>query len=807
MDNRSSGSLVASSNIRPLKVGFLVHQDTATPGEIAQIVRFASGCWGGAFHAIFPTDGRKVPGHWWTLLKLLDPDVIYSLTPLDDAFVQELRREICPARLIQIDARERERLGPGHLIRDHDIGAASAYGVPAAVWRRRDVVQPPRFANVRDHWRPDLSPDQLFVVMNFGSFPGLVASDAAFNELPTTRFDLDGVEVAELLRLDASPGRLLTPLDIAASETPRVMWLPHHPWSEDCHVVIGDHLFDLLYLASRRLMAPAGHGRSTVWLPTSLAEAAVAEEVARWLTRAYWPSGGQAIATVLSYSLDEGHLEAIRANIARLTHWPVRRQLLAAPDLPFPADPRNQLRPADSAAQHVAVTDGKVLLSYRTPEFLHGPTAGRVALDATIQFRPDRYAHTNVRPHWRLPRRLDLARLFFPFEGARVTSTGLPSVQVSPTETNVWVSIPTDRAAIWGCIQRRASAERRREMPHAEPRFSDFHTSKAGLQLQGILRILGGIYSARGLFEDYYWHRVFLTLAGVERDAVAQRTSRAERLLVDFFRENREPISPDGGRLVELAGHFGRRFVTRRERPGAVTMRKLQSWFGQWRSEAIRAGGSAAEWWRHHNSFDEWRRSELNNLLEAGVMEQGCTVTCSDCGSPNWYPANRLGPMLTCPGCSFQTPLPAEPEWSFRVNELLANALDREGALAMLLALVELEHFGSDMFLFLPPQDVFERQARAAFTDVDIAFIRSGKFGIAEVKSSPRSFDVDDLERIAAVAEDWRPDTLLLAAPGTEWPAEIRTEFERLEARLGPSGVAVKPWLLSWEYPKGVLEL
>src|SRR5919108_2040111 len=428
MDNQSSSLLVASSNIRPLRVGFLLHQETATPGEIAQIVRYASGCWGGAFHAIFPTNGREVPSHWWTLLKLLDPDVVYSLTPLDEAFVQELGREVCPARLVQIDAREREWLGPGHLIRDHDIGAASAYGVPAAVWRKRDVVQPPRFANVRDHWRPELSPEQLFVVMNFGSFPGTVASDAAFNELPTTRFDLDGVDVAELLRLDASPGRLLTPLDIAASEAPRVMWLPHHPWSGDCHVVIGDSLFDLLYLATRRLMAPGGHGRSTVWLPTALAEGAIVAEVARWLTRAYWPSGGQSIATVLSYSIDEGRLEAVRANISRLTRWPARMQCLAAPELPFPAEPRNQLRPPDSEPQHVAVTDGKVLLSYRTPDFLHRPNAGRVALDATIQFRPERYAHTNVRPHWRLPRRLDLVSLFFRSEGARVTSTGLPSV-------------------------------------------------------------------------------------------------------------------------------------------------------------------------------------------------------------------------------------------------------------------------------------------------------------------------------------------------------------------------------------------
>src|SRR6266542_1265514 len=143
MDNQSRESLVASCTVRPLRVAFLVHQDTGTPSEIAQIVRYGSSCWGGAFHGIFPTDGRQVPGHWWTLLKLLDPDLVYSVTPVEEAFVELLAREACPARLIQIDARERERLGPAHLISDHDIGAASAYGVPAALLDRREVLRSP----------------------------------------------------------------------------------------------------------------------------------------------------------------------------------------------------------------------------------------------------------------------------------------------------------------------------------------------------------------------------------------------------------------------------------------------------------------------------------------------------------------------------------------------------------------------------------------------------------------------------------------------------------------------------------------
>jgi hypothetical protein len=50
-------------------------------------------------------------------------------------------------------------------------------------------------------------------------------------------------------------------------------------------------------------------------------------------------------------------------------------------------------------------------------------------------------------------------------------------------------------------------------------------------------------------------------------------------------------------------------------------------------------------------------------------------------------------------------------------------------------------------------------------------------------------------------------DIVLLAAPETSWPAHFRAEFERLAARLAAHRIAVKPWLLSWEYPKVVPEL
>ena len=85
--------------------------------------------------------------------------------------------------------------------------------------------------------------------------------------------------------------------------------------------------------------------------------------------------------------------------------------------------------------------------------------------------------------------------------------------------------------------------------------------------------------------------------------------------------------------------------------------------------------------------------------------------------------------------------------------------------------------------------------------------------------ASPRNHH--NLQR--EVARFWRPLRILggaqhrrqipfqldlqFAAPETSWPAHFRAEFERLAARLAAHRIAVKPWLLSWEYPKVIPEL
>jgi len=65
---------------------------------------------------------------------------------------------------------------------------------------------------------------------------------------------------------------------------------------------------------------------------------------------------------------------------------------------------------------------------------LAGMTGGWM-VEAELEFHPSRFAHTNARPNWRLPKRPGLSGKFFePNSGrsSRITHLDLPAVEVSP---------------------------------------------------------------------------------------------------------------------------------------------------------------------------------------------------------------------------------------------------------------------------------------------------------------------------------------------------------------------------------------
>ena len=158
-----------------------------------------------------------------------------------------------------------------------------------------------------------------------------------------------------------------------------------------------------------------------------------------------------------------------------------------------------------------------------------------------------------------------------------------------------------------------------------------------------------------------------------------------------------------------------------------------------------------------------------------------------------------LNSGMRCNGCLFHFTLPPNPSWSFRLNDLVQIALRKYGTLAVLHTLYELQRDSfSEMFLYLPCQDIFKDVRNTPFTDLDIVVINKGKFIIGEVKSNPGGFEHSNFEKLKEVAIELLPNEILLAAPGNKWPDSVLTEIKNLTDELKQVDVTVSPWLLQW---------
>jgi hypothetical protein len=228
------------------------------------------------------------------------------------------------------------------------------------------------------------------------------------------------------------------------------------------------------------------------------------------------------------------------------------------------------------------------------------------------------------------------------------------------------------------------------------------------------------------------------------------------------------------------------------------TLEALKQRFGNFRSDAIK-NGSDANYWNAYTFFDAHIRSEFDELVQRGVLQQGAEVRCLNCGSFYWYEVERLQPRVSCLGCRASIALPTETEWSYRLNDLVANALRATGTLAVVQALYSLLHdTRGNMFLFLPCQEFAETFEGESRLELDLLALVKDRFIIGEVKSSPSGFGAEGLDRAVAIAEELGPDELVLAAPGEHWPPDVLTSIDDAKLKLATSGVTMRVLKMQW---------
>ena len=159
---------------------------------------------------------------------------------------------------------------------------------------------------------------------------------------------------------------------------------------------------------------------------------------------------------------------------------------------------------------------------------------------------------------------------------------------------------------------------------------------------------------------------------------------------------------------------------------------------------------------------------DLSELTRDGVLLQGVALRCPNCMSSYWYSIEEMHRSIICRGCHIPFPLPAETRWSYQLNDLIKAGVGDQGLLPVLRTLARLFEGARDCFFFTPSVEFLtytDDDRLKVKQELDLAWIRDGAFGIAEIKTTS-NFKKSDCDRLIALASQVRPDVILIAAPG-----------------------------------------
>ena len=757
--------LTLSARTRPTRVAFLVDTADSSLPYLDKVFGYSVGYWGGRFHGVFPVTEGKVLDAWWPALQHLDPDIVVTNTDLLPACLDRIERSILPAHYLGLGASERDRCNDP-FVPIYGLQLLDICAIPQIMWADRGPLQDPLF--IRFKRRQPVDDIHRVILRNFGALHDDVQTTAAFRDLPLQDIDDRALTLDALFsQLTEIGNRAVLPVDLACYAAAFPANLEYSPSANEFHLTIGDSCLDAFYHWNRVFCAKFGHGRASLWLPSAAAQDdRILESVAAWIRRSFWQSGSERTGAVVSFSLDEPELRRLcdRFSANRTIYLrPVRMrsESYSFPNGQPPHSPSwepslNLLgRPSInkySWQRQLPFSHGHSLVDIpRPPVAARQDSGSSWMVDLQLQFHPERYEYTNVRPDWTLPKRRGLAELFLSTTKCRVVAGGLPSLEVAGDLSRVALQIPSDRT-IFRALLLESPYANVESIPRRAVRFKEIRTSDEGAILRGMLTLFGSLWHCGHQFAQPFWQAILSELAQAE------------------------PGHPDRWRTLKL----------------------LKQRFGNLRSEALRRR-TDAEYWNAYTSFDEYIRREFDELVEQGVLQQGAELRCMNCGSFYWYNVRQLQPEVGCLGCRSFISLPTETEWSYRLNDLVANALRQTGTLATVQALYSLQdETRGGMFLFVPSQILADEYGGPSRLELDIVALAQNRFIIGEVKSSPSGFRQEDIDRAVAITKEFEPDELVLAAPGQDWPPDVLELIEDGKAQLASSHAKIRILKMQW---------
>lgn len=165
-------------------------------------------------------------------------------------------------------------------------------------------------------------------------------------------------------------------------------------------------------------------------------------------------------------------------------------------------------------------------------------------------------------------------------------------------------------------------------------------------------------------------------------------------------------------------------------------------------------------------------RETLSDLIRYRVFLKGFNLKCETCSSMFWYHLVEINDIYTCKGCSEKNPFPIEPQFSYKLNDLIKNNIcqpsgDPDGNLTVIRTLAYLQQLCRYSFQFTPQINIYDKSnIHHPYTDLDIVCISDGQLIIGEAKHDSKSFSNENskaLKSLVTIAKEIRPDKIILS--------------------------------------------
>ncbi len=182
--------------------------------------------------------------------------------------------------------------------------------------------------------------------------------------------------------------------------------------------------------------------------------------------------------------------------------------------------------------------------------------------------------------------------------------------------------------------------------------------------------------------------------------------------------------------------------------------------------------GKKGETFKNEENLEMGLKSTLEELCNYRVFLKGFNLKCRKCSSQFWYPLNEVKETISCKGCLEDFQFPVEPNFAYKLNDLIKNNIFRsstvrDGNLTVIRTLVNI-HGRSLLSFYYSPQIIFydNYHSKTPCAELDIACLSDGQFIIGEAKHDSKAFSADKnkaLHSLAEVAKAIRPDKIVLS--------------------------------------------